>query len=93
MPTGPKPELVDHAFVGALVGWVAYVLLDACRFVISHGAGPGTIASQWIGMPILVFGNALLFTLYALIRNRRGLNRRLARIGKLARRRNGHPEP
>lgn len=39
MRTGSKPEPLDHAFMGSLVGWVASVFLDACRFVMSHGAG------------------------------------------------------
>jgi hypothetical protein len=38
MRTGPKLGLVDHAFMGSLVGWGAYVRPDACRFAMSHGA-------------------------------------------------------
>jgi hypothetical protein len=93
MKTGPKLELVDHAFMGSLVGWAAFILLDACRFGMGPGAASGSIAFTWIGMPILVFGSALLFTLYAWIRNRRGLHRRSARIRKLPPGRDGHLEP
>ena len=52
MKTGPKLELVDHAFMRSLVGWVAYVLLDPCRFVVSREAGSVSIASQICGMSV-----------------------------------------
>lgn len=82
MKTEPTMEPVDFAFMGSLVGWVAFVPLDSCRFVRSGAAGWESIGPQMIGMPILVCGSALLFTLNALILNRLGLNRRLVRIRK-----------
>ena len=50
MKTEPTMEPVDFAFMGSLVGWVAFVPLDSCRFVRSGAAGWESIGPQMIGI-------------------------------------------
>ena len=52
-------EPVEHAFMGGLAGFAAFVILDVGWFVMNHGAAPRSIASQLLGMPVLAFGSAL----------------------------------
>ena len=69
MKMGSRMEPVEHAFMGGLAGFAAFVILDVGWFVMNHGAAPRSIASQLLGMPILAFGSACLFTLDAMFLN------------------------
>ena len=93
MKTGPKKEPLEYAFMAGLVGMAGFVILDVCWFSMSHGAGSRNIVSQLLGMPILAFGGAFLFTLSTLILNRPMSDTDPVRIRKSPHGRKGQPRP